>query len=84
MTACWSEQRDLPFHETYRLAHDVWYDSVQAINELVNRAGLVNVDFADVRAIVEVGGHSSSPAGAVRTGAGLPGSRASDFLAVAR
>ena len=47
---------DLPFHETYRLAHDVWFDSIQAINELVNRAGLVNVDFADVRAIVEVGG----------------------------
>lgn len=47
---------DLPFHETYRLAHGVWFDSIQAINELVNRAGLVNVDFADVRAIVEVGG----------------------------
>lgn len=47
---------ELPFHETYRLAHDVWYDSVQAINELVNRAGLVNVDFADVRAVVEEGG----------------------------
>lgn len=47
---------ELPFHETYQLAHDVWYRSVQGISELVNRAGLVNVDFADVRAVVEVGG----------------------------
>lgn len=53
-----ANEDELPFHETYRLAHDIWYDSVQGINELVNRAGLVNVDFADVRAIVEVGGHS--------------------------
>lgn len=53
-----SNDGELPFHETYRLAHDIWYDSVQGINELVNRAGLVNVDFADVRAIVEVGGKS--------------------------
>jgi cell division protein FtsZ len=49
---------ELPFHETYQLAHDVWYQSVQGISELVNRAGLVNVDFADVRAVVEVGGAS--------------------------
>lgn len=49
---------ELPFHETYRQAHDIWYKSVQGISELVNRAGLVNVDFADVRAIVEVGGAS--------------------------
>jgi cell division protein FtsZ len=49
---------ELPFHETYQLAHDVWFKSVQGISELVNRAGLVNVDFADVRAVVEVGGAS--------------------------
>jgi cell division protein FtsZ len=53
-----SNSGELPFHETYRLAHDVWFKSVQGINELVNRAGLVNVDFADVRAVVEVGGAS--------------------------
>lgn len=49
---------ELPFHETYRLAHDIWYRTIQGVSELVNRAGLVNVDFADVRAVVEVGGAS--------------------------
>jgi len=56
------------FHETYRLAHDIWHQSVQGISELVNRSGLINVDFADVRAIMSEGGgaviatgHGSGP-----------------------
>lgn len=53
-----SNGNELPFHETYQLAHDVWFRSIQGMSELVNRAGLVNVDFADVRAVVEVGGAS--------------------------
>ncbi|HSM57293.1 MAG TPA: cell division protein FtsZ [Candidatus Sulfomarinibacteraceae bacterium] len=48
----------LAFHETYRLAHNIWHASIQGISELVNAPGLVNVDFADVRAIMSGGGAS--------------------------
>ena len=46
----------IPFHETYRLAHHIWYQSIQGLNELINRSGLINVDFADVRSIMAKGG----------------------------
>ena len=44
------------FHETYRLAHKVWYQSVQGVSELMGSSGLINVDFADVRSIMSEGG----------------------------
>lgn len=47
---------ELPFFQTYRLAEEVWYQSIQGINGLVNVPGLVNVDFADVKAIMANGG----------------------------
>jgi cell division protein FtsZ len=46
---------ELAFHETYRMAYEIWLQSIQGISELVNAAGLVNVDFADVRSIMERG-----------------------------
>lgn len=47
---------ELPFNQTYRLAEEVWYQSIQGINSLVNVPGLVNVDFADVKTIMTGGG----------------------------
>jgi cell division protein FtsZ len=44
------------FHETYRLAQGFWQQSIQGISDLVNHSGLINVDFADVRAIMAEGG----------------------------
>jgi cell division protein FtsZ len=44
------------FHETYRLAHQVWHQSIQGLSDLINRPGLINVDFADVRTIMSEGG----------------------------
>lgn len=44
------------FHETYRLANDIWRQSIQGVSELINRSGLINVDFADVRTIMSEGG----------------------------
>jgi cell division protein FtsZ len=44
------------FHETYNLAHTIWKQSVRGITDLVNHSGLINVDFADVRAIMSEGG----------------------------
>lgn len=46
----------LGFHETYRLAHDIWQQSVQGISELLSSSGLINVDFADVQSIMSEGG----------------------------
>jgi cell division protein FtsZ len=61
------------FHETYRLAHDIWQRSVEGISDLVNRSGLINVDFADVRAILSEGGGA-----VIATGRGTGPSRARD------
>lgn len=47
---------EFPFHHTYRLAEEIWYESIWGINRLVNVPGLVNVDFADVKAIMTNGG----------------------------
>ena len=44
------------FHETYRLAHQVWYQSFHGVSELIGSSGLINVDFADVRSIMSEGG----------------------------
>jgi cell division protein FtsZ len=61
------------FHETYRLAHDIWQQSVEGISDLVNRSGLINVDVADVRAIMSEGGGA-----VIATGQGSGPSRARD------
>jgi cell division protein FtsZ len=61
------------FHETYRLAHDIWQQSVEGISDLVNRSGLINVDFADVRSILSEGGGAI-----IATGKGSGPSRARD------
>jgi cell division protein FtsZ len=47
---------ELPFNQTYQLAEEVWYQSIQGIHRLVNVPGLVNVDFADVKTIMADGG----------------------------
>ena len=44
------------FHETYRLANDIWHQSIHGISELLNQSGLINVDFADLRSIMSKGG----------------------------
>ena len=49
---------EVAFHETFQLADDIWFQSIRGIYDLVNVPGLVNVDFADVRAIMSMGGPS--------------------------
>jgi cell division protein FtsZ len=51
------------FHETYRLAQGFWQQSIQGISDLVNHPGVINVDFADVRAIMAEGGAAIIAAG---------------------
>lgn len=43
------------FHETYTLAHHIWYQSIMGISEMLGNSGLINVDFADVRTIISAG-----------------------------
>lgn len=49
---------EVAFHETFQLADEIWFQSIRGIYDLVNVPGLVNVDFADVRAIMSMGGPS--------------------------
>ncbi|HSR47280.1 MAG TPA: cell division protein FtsZ, partial [Anaerolineales bacterium] len=48
--------RDLSLEVAFRLADDVLRQGVQGISELVTRAGLINVDFAHVREMMQRGG----------------------------
>jgi cell division protein FtsZ len=44
--------RDTPYLEAFKLADNVLRQGVQAISELINFPGLINVDFADVRTVM--------------------------------
>ncbi|MBU0457334.1 MAG: cell division protein FtsZ [Nanoarchaeota archaeon] len=46
----------LPLQTAFRVADEILTNSVKGIAELVTRAGLVNLDFADVKAIMGEGG----------------------------
>jgi len=43
---------DLSFIDAFRKADEVLYQAVKGISDLVTQTGLVNVDFADVRAVM--------------------------------
>lgn len=47
---------DLPLHTAFKVADEILTNSVKGIAELVTRAGLVNLDFADVRTVMGDGG----------------------------
>ena len=48
--------RDLPLEVAFRLADDVLRQAVQGITELITEPGMINVDFAHVRRLMEIGG----------------------------
>ncbi|MBW2990990.1 cell division protein FtsZ [Candidatus Woesearchaeota archaeon] len=47
---------DLPLHTAFKVADEILTNSVKGVAELVTRAGLVNLDFADIRAVMGNGG----------------------------
>jgi len=47
---------DLPIQTAFKVADEILTNAVKGIAELVTKAGLVNLDFADVRAIMGNGG----------------------------
>ena len=62
------------------MADDVLRQGIQGISELITIPGLINLDFADVRAVMAEGGSAlmaDRPAAAATTGAKRPPSRPS-------
>lgn len=47
---------DLPLHTAFRVADEILTNAVKGIAELVTKAGLVNLDFADIRTVMKEGG----------------------------
>ncbi len=47
---------DLPLHTAFKVADEILTNAVKGIAELITKAGLVNLDFADVRAVMGNGG----------------------------
>ncbi|MGM5484409.1 MAG: cell division protein FtsZ [Nanobdellota archaeon] len=47
---------DLPLHTAFKVADEILTNAVKGIAEMVTRAGLVNLDFADIRAVMGDGG----------------------------
>lgn len=45
---------ELSFMDAFRKADEVLFQAVQGISDLITKAGIINVDFADVRRIMEV------------------------------
>lgn len=47
---------DLPLHTAFKVADEILTNAVKGIAELVTTAGLVNLDFADIRTVMKGGG----------------------------
>ena len=47
---------DLPLHTAFKVADEILTNAVKGVAELVTRTGLVNLDFADIRAVMGDGG----------------------------
>jgi cell division protein FtsZ len=48
--------KDLPLDTAFRLADDVLRQAVQGITELITTPGMINVDFANIRNLMKLGG----------------------------
>jgi cell division protein FtsZ len=49
---------ELPIHTAFKVADEILTNSVKGITELITKSGLVNLDFADVKAVMSNGGVS--------------------------
>ena len=47
---------ELPLHTAFKVADEILTNAVKGIAELVTKAGLVNLDFADIRTVMKGGG----------------------------
>lgn len=49
---------ELPLHTAFKVADEILTNSVKGIAELITTSGLVNLDFADIKAVMSKGGVS--------------------------
>jgi cell division protein FtsZ len=49
---------DLPLHTAFKIADEILTNAVKGVTELVTTSGLVNLDFADIKAVMIEGGVS--------------------------
>ena len=49
---------ELPLHTAFKISDEILTNAVKGITELVTTSGLVNLDFADIRAVMDSGGVS--------------------------
>ncbi len=49
-------QKDTPIHKAFSYIDDVLKQAVQALAELINMPGIINVDFADIKSILKEAG----------------------------
>jgi len=49
---------ELPIHTAFKVADEILTNAVRGITELITKTGLVNLDFADVKAVMSNGGVS--------------------------
>jgi len=49
---------ELPLHTAFKIADEILTNAVKGVTELVTTSGLVNLDFADIRAVMTNGGVS--------------------------
>jgi len=49
---------ELPIHTAFKVADEILTNSVKGITELITKSGLVNLDFADVKSVMNNGGVS--------------------------
>ena len=47
---------DLPLHTAFKVSDEILTNAVKGIAEMVTKAGLINLDFADIRAVMSDGG----------------------------
>ena len=59
--------RGTPLRESFLIADDILRQGVMGISEMIVKTGLVNVDFADVRAILENSGTALMGVGETRS-----------------
>jgi len=52
----WEIAPEVPLDEAFKIADEILVNAVRGITELVTEKGLVNLDFADVRTIMQDGG----------------------------
>ena len=67
---------DLPINAAFKVADEVLTNAVKGITEMITKPGLINLDFADLRTILEKGGAAMIGLGESTTQGGSSDSRA--------